>query len=233
MTKSKSGMVTKDILQLTKDIFLDVVVKKNFPLISVDWYLFRVASGNRYLPRGSNENTFYITSIGNVFVARWVLPLVTIPLLDFVMIHWICWMQWNSFRKNSNRFRSWKHLPIFVVRESLHNLHYPFSNPSCKCKKIIFHHNRGLDAIIQLSGYKYIWVFRTGKRWTHGSDFSFSLYVCVYVCEISSGIIPDLFQWLFSQHQHHRGFHFAISSISNCLSKMSMVRTPSCFLSIN
>ena len=80
-------MVTKDILQLTKDIFLDVVVKKNFPLISVDWYLFRVASGNRYLPRGSNENTFYITSIGKIFVARWVLPLVTIPLLDFVMIH--------------------------------------------------------------------------------------------------------------------------------------------------
>ena len=46
-----------------------------------------MVNGNRYLPRGSNGNAVYITSNGNVFVARWVLPLVTIPLLDFVMIH--------------------------------------------------------------------------------------------------------------------------------------------------
>ena len=44
-------------------------------------------SGNRYLPRGSNENALYITSTGNVFVARWVIPLVNILLLDFIMIH--------------------------------------------------------------------------------------------------------------------------------------------------
>ena len=76
-------MVTRDILHLTIVTFLDVVVKNNFPLLPVDWYLFRVVSGNRYLPRGSNENTVYITSTGNVSVSRWV----TIPLLDFVMIH--------------------------------------------------------------------------------------------------------------------------------------------------
>ena len=36
------------------DTFLDVVVKENFPLLSVGWWLFRVVSDNRYLPRGSN-----------------------------------------------------------------------------------------------------------------------------------------------------------------------------------
>ena len=32
---------------------------------SVGWYLFRVVSGNRYLPRDSNEITLCITSTGN------------------------------------------------------------------------------------------------------------------------------------------------------------------------
>ena len=67
-------MVTRDILYLTIHTFLDVVVKKN----SVGWHLFRVVSGNWYLPRGSNENLLYITSTGNVFVAIWVIPLITI-----------------------------------------------------------------------------------------------------------------------------------------------------------
>ena len=86
-------------LPATLDTFLDLVVKSNFPLLSVGWYLFRVVTGNRYLPRGSNENTLCITSTGNVSVARWVIPLVTILLLDLVMIHWI---QGKSFRENSN-----------------------------------------------------------------------------------------------------------------------------------
>ena len=75
-------MVTGDILYLTIDTFLDEVVKSDFPLLSVGWYLFRVVSSNRYLPRSSNENTLCITSTGNVS-ARWV----TILLLDLVMIH--------------------------------------------------------------------------------------------------------------------------------------------------
>ena len=50
MAKSKSSMVTRDILCLTIDTFLDIVVKTNFPLLSVGWHLFRVVSGNRYLP---------------------------------------------------------------------------------------------------------------------------------------------------------------------------------------
>ena len=66
--------------------------KKNFPLLFVGWYLLRVVSGNRYLPQDSDENTLCITSTGNVFVARWVIPLVIILLLDLVMIHWIRWI---------------------------------------------------------------------------------------------------------------------------------------------
>ena len=84
MTKSKTGTATRDILTIVT--FLDVVVKENFPLLPVDWYLFSVVTGNRYLPRSSNENALFITSTGNVSVSRWVITLVTIPLLDFVMI---------------------------------------------------------------------------------------------------------------------------------------------------
>ena len=82
------GYQRHSILIDTIDTFLDVMVKKNFPLPSVVWYLFRVVSGNRYLPRDGHENTLCITSTGNVFFARWVIPLVTIPLVDpRTMIH--------------------------------------------------------------------------------------------------------------------------------------------------
>ena len=82
-------MVIRYILYLTIVTFLDVVVKRDFPLLTVGWYLFRVVSGNRYLPSGSNENALYINrpSTGNVSVSRWIILLVTIPVLDFVIIH--------------------------------------------------------------------------------------------------------------------------------------------------
>ena len=80
-------MVARDILYLTIDTFLDIVVKSNFPLLSAGWYLFRVVIGNRHLPRCSNENVLCITSTGNVSVASWVIPLVTILILGLVMIH--------------------------------------------------------------------------------------------------------------------------------------------------
>ena len=67
-------MVTRYILHLTIDTFLDVVVKNDFPLLSVGWCLFRVVTGNRYLPRGSNINALYITGTGNVSITRCVIP---------------------------------------------------------------------------------------------------------------------------------------------------------------
>ena len=79
--------VTRDILHLTIITFLDVVVKKNFPLLPVDWYLFQVVTFNRYSPRDSNENAPFITSTSNVSVSSLVITLATISLLDFVMIH--------------------------------------------------------------------------------------------------------------------------------------------------
>ena len=79
-------MVTTDTLYLTIDTFLDVVVKK-ISLLFLDWYFFSLVTGNRYLRRGSNGNVLCITTTFNVFVGRWVMPLVTIPFLDFNMIH--------------------------------------------------------------------------------------------------------------------------------------------------
>ena len=79
-------MVTKDIPQLTIDVLLDVVVKNIFLLLTLDWYLFKVVINSRYPSSCSNENALCITSNGNVFVASWVIPLVTIPLWDLVMI---------------------------------------------------------------------------------------------------------------------------------------------------
>ena len=61
--KSKTSMVTRDILHLTIVTLVDVVVKKNFPLLPVDWYLFPVVTGNRYLPRGSNENALLLLAL--------------------------------------------------------------------------------------------------------------------------------------------------------------------------
>ena len=80
-------MVTRDTPYLTTDTFLDVVVKKIFPLLSLGWDLFTVVSHNGYLTGSSNANAYSITMNGNVSVLDWVIPLVTIPFLDLVMIH--------------------------------------------------------------------------------------------------------------------------------------------------
>ena len=80
-------MVTRDTPYLGIDTFLDVVVKKIFSLLCLEWYLFTVVHLNGYLTRGSNGNEHSVTMNGNVSVAIWVIPLVTIPFLDLVMIH--------------------------------------------------------------------------------------------------------------------------------------------------
>ena len=80
-TKSKNSMATRGT------IFPDVVVKKIFPLLSVGWYLFTLVSRYGYLTRGSNGNAHSITMNGNASVSSWVIPLVTKPFLDFVVIH--------------------------------------------------------------------------------------------------------------------------------------------------
>ena len=79
----RSGVVARDIPWLAIDTFLDVVMKKEIS-IAVSG-LVSIACGNRYLPGG--RNTLSDTGPGNILVARWVIPVVVILLLDIVMIH--------------------------------------------------------------------------------------------------------------------------------------------------
>ena len=79
-------MVTRNSPYLTIAIFLDVVLKKIFPILSLGWYLFTLVSDNEYQTRGSNGNALSVATYGNVSVTNLVIPLVTIPFLDFVMI---------------------------------------------------------------------------------------------------------------------------------------------------
>ena len=74
--------------------------KENFLLLHMSGYLFSMAYDSKYLPRGRNRNLLSITLAGNASVTRNVIPLVTIPFLSCVMIHWIYWIQLNSFREN-------------------------------------------------------------------------------------------------------------------------------------
>ena len=101
-TKSKSSMVTRNTPYLTTDTFIDVVVNKDISStvlwdgIYSQWWVTMDISNQRY----SNGNAHSITMNGNVSVVSWVIPLVTIPFLELVMIHWIRWIQWNKSRKN-------------------------------------------------------------------------------------------------------------------------------------
>ena len=79
-------MVARNTPHLTRDTFLDVVVKMIFPLLSLGRYLLTVLTTvnyNGYLTRDSNENAHSITTNCNVSVASWVIPLATIPLFRF------------------------------------------------------------------------------------------------------------------------------------------------------
>ena len=97
-------MVTRDILYFTIDKLLDVVVNMKFPLqsqLSVGWYLFKVVMDNRYPSIQNYEITLCIIGTGIVFVARWGIPLLTMPLLDIVMINQIHLILRKSFKENS------------------------------------------------------------------------------------------------------------------------------------
>ena len=102
--KVQKCMVTRNTSSLLLVAFSDEVAKIEF-LLLLYRYLFSVVSGDRYLPRGSKENVLSVTISRNVTVSRKAVPALTIPLLDFAMIHWI---QWNSLRENSNELFKWK-----------------------------------------------------------------------------------------------------------------------------
>ena len=80
MTKSKSGMFTKVITHLLTNTLPVLVIKKT---------------------ADSSRKFFFTTTSTNVTTVRCRMSLVTMLVLDFVMIHWIRWIQRKSFRENS------------------------------------------------------------------------------------------------------------------------------------
>ena len=66
ITKSKSGIVAKDILCMTKDTFRNEVVKRKWLLLPDSMCLFIMLSGNRNLPKGSKQSVLSVTTAGNV-----------------------------------------------------------------------------------------------------------------------------------------------------------------------
>ena len=75
--------------------------KSAFSLLPLGRYLLPVTTWHRYQSTGSSGKFYFTTTSRNVTVVRCRMSLVTILVLDFVMIHWICWIQRKSFRKNS------------------------------------------------------------------------------------------------------------------------------------
>ena len=83
MEKSKIELVTKDASCLVKDTSLEEVglVKKNFLSPPLGKHLLSVVIGNRYLSRSIKENATNIT------VSSYIIFLLTIPFLNFIIIH--------------------------------------------------------------------------------------------------------------------------------------------------
>ena len=102
MTTSKSGNVTKGITQLATNILLVLVIKSSFSLLPLGRYLLPFTTWNGYEPKDSSGNFLFTTESRNVSIVRYRVSQVTILFLDLIMIHWICWIQRKSFRKNSN-----------------------------------------------------------------------------------------------------------------------------------
>ena len=97
MTKSKNSIVTISTTYLDIVTFPVIVIESTFSLLHVHVplgrYLLPLTTLNRYLSRHSSKK-FISNFRHGVF-------LVTIPILCFVTIHWIQWLQQKSFRKNS------------------------------------------------------------------------------------------------------------------------------------
>ena len=101
MTKSKSGMVIRGITHLATNTLPVPVIQSVFSWLPLGRYLLSLTTLNRYQPTDSSEKFFFTTTSRNVSIVRYRMSLVAILPLDFVMIHWIRWIQRKSFRENS------------------------------------------------------------------------------------------------------------------------------------
>ena len=115
MTKSQSGMVTKGITQLATNTLPVLVIQSSFSLLQLGGYLLSITTLNRYQPRDSSRKIFLPTTSSNTSIVSYVMSLVTILFLDLIKVHWIRWIQRNTFRKNSNMI----HITFITVLDSL------------------------------------------------------------------------------------------------------------------
>ena len=81
MTKSKSGMFTKNITHLVTNTLPVVVIQSVVSLLPQDRYLLPLTTLSRYQPTNRCEE------LRNVSIVRYRMSLVTIMHLDFAMIH--------------------------------------------------------------------------------------------------------------------------------------------------
>ena len=102
MTKFKSSMATRGITHLATYTLPVLVIQSVFSLLPLGRYPLPITTSSRYQPTDSSGKLLYTTISRNVTFVRCRMSLVTILLLDLVVIHWICWIQWKSFRENSS-----------------------------------------------------------------------------------------------------------------------------------
>ena len=106
-------MVSRDTPHLTLDTFPDDVVKKKFhyyPGLAFGFCLLFIVLFVYccdICPRVSDGNELCIATTGNVFASRLVIPVVTIPFLDFVPGKMAC--QLSAQRVITHTCTVWSH----------------------------------------------------------------------------------------------------------------------------
>ena len=102
ITKSKSGIFSTGTTYLDTDTFPVIVTESSFSLLSLGRYLSPLTTLTRCISRGSNRNFMFAISFEILTNTSHGALLLTILLLDFVIIHWIQWIQQKSFWENSS-----------------------------------------------------------------------------------------------------------------------------------
>ena len=98
----KNRNANRGVIYHVADTFPTIIIESTFSYYlwlgicchEPDWI-------DRYLERYVSRFCF-TSSFWNIFIARHLPTLVTIPLLDFFAINWIEWIHPKSIRKNSN-----------------------------------------------------------------------------------------------------------------------------------
>ena len=85
-----------------KVTFPVIAIESTFSLLPLGTYLLSITTLYKYLSRNISKNFIFTTLSENITITRCGAFLVTIPILCFVMVQWIQWIQRKSFRKNSN-----------------------------------------------------------------------------------------------------------------------------------